>query len=182
VLLFLAGLLAAAQAGVSEDRLRETASTAAALLSEAEITRDMGVRALENSFAARREAENAVLAALLKSREAELVQAKAKLDQQNAAADAAAILASDIARSAALSLVAADAVRAMVQQSLDQKPVRDPEAVLKRTDKLLAEAERSLRKASAAAEILKRQWLLPLNLAPPPSEPTGAAPWWRFGR
>ena len=178
----LASLLVAAAGGVPDERLRVSASTAASLLSEAEIARDMAVRALENAFAARRDAENALLDALRTSREAECALVRAKLDQQNVAAASAAILAADVVKNAAISLVAADAVRAMVQQSLDQKPPRDPEDILKRTDKLLAEAERSLRKASAAAEILKRQWLLPVNLAPPPAAEKPAAPWWHFGR
>ncbi len=178
----LGGFLAAAQAGLPDDRLRESASTAASVLSESEIARDLAVRALENAFATRRDAENALLEALRTSRETQCALTRDNLDRQNAAAASAAVLAGEVARNAALSLVAAGAVRAMVQQSLDQKPVRDPDAVLKRTDKLLAEAERRLQKASAAAEILKRQWLLPVNPATNPAVEKAAAPWWRFGR
>ena len=178
----LAGLQAsAALAAAPDDRLRECASAATALLSEAEIARDMAVRATENAFAARHDAEAALLATLRANKTPECVLAQAKLDKQNVAAASAAALAASVVREATVSIAAADAVRAMVQQSQDKKPAPDPVDTLKRVEKLLAEAERSLKTASASVEQLKREWLLPAYLTPEPAPEKPAPRWWRLG-
>lgn len=174
--------LSTALAATPDDRLRECASSATAIVNEAEIARDMALRALENAFAARRDAEVALLAALRTGKPAECVLAQAKLEQQSTAAASAVTLAGTVAREAAVSAAAAEAVQAMVQQSRDKKPAPDPLAVLKRVEKLLSEAERSLKTASASVDSLKREWLLPAYLTPAPVEPPPSSPWWRFGR
>ena len=57
------------------------------------------------------------------------------------------------------------------------------EAVRRRIEKLLAEADRNLRLANERVDLLKKKWLIPTHLLPPaPVEPAPASRWRLFGR
>lgn len=180
----LLGVARAPAAGTvkSADRLQECASACASVGSEAEIIREICLRAVDNAFAARRDVESAAIAAIKTGRKTAIQAALEKLTVADRETTEALAQCAEATESALVSVASAEAVKTDVKSAAEMKGEKELEAALRRVEKLTDEAKRSLALATSRMESLKRRWLLPSNLLPKTEEPPPPPPrasWWR---
>jgi hypothetical protein len=177
----------AAGAGKPAERLQECASACASVSSEAEIIREICLRAVDNAFAARRDAEAAATGAIKSGRASSMRVALDRLSIADHDTTEALTQCAEATDSALVSVASAEAVKTEVKGAAELRGEKEVEEATRRAEKLTDEARRSLAQATVKMEFLKRKWLLPGNLLPKaadPEPPHPRAPWWRrlFGR
>jgi len=153
------------------EKARVTAATAVASAAEAGMMRDMAVIAVRNAMAAENDANEAFLVAAKAGDKKKLSSARKLLDAiSDSALDARANLESiaDYVRDAGLAATSALEQEKAVQSAQSQ---RAAEYSLSKIERYAKCAEKSARRAKEIAEILKKQWLLPVIKANVPAQP-----------
>ena len=144
------------------ERARTVVEVAASSATETDVLRDVAIIAIRNASAVQLDVEELYLAAIKSGDKVKQVTARKRLDEVVESVAESRDRLQQVADLAWQTGVAAEAVKQQEKNVISARSNKDAERVLKHMQKTSEEAVKDAKKAVALAEILKKQWLLPL--------------------
>jgi len=149
-----------------------------AAVAEAELARDLAVRAVDNAYSAHADAAAALVKALQSGDAERMRQTRRRLDAAAGDAAESATTAEEVLSHAVLCLRAIESGKELLKSADGAGDPREREKSAKQAQRLAESAAAEARKAMRLAQELKQKWLVPSaatnSAAPPLESPPGA--------